>query len=333
MANREPFQYDSRPHGRQIRLLFAEPRGDHGQDSSLLSVRLVEANLDTAVFDALSYVWGDQANHVYITCNGKGHHVGQNLHAARMEYRRRGQFGQGLWADAICINQGDDREKTDQVRMMRDVYSAASRTIIWLGPVEAGDVEAIQLAELAYKKCPEHLRYEEDGTWRLLSLFHGSDRGLPGAKVGSDICPTWRSLFKILLHPWFSRIWIVQELLLSRNPQMWRGGETISTAALLWMANQVGEHAELQEAIYLSEGSISKFNARNIAWCHRRFHKDKLDPLWVNMSRTMDMEAKLILDRFFALAGISEGLPEDFVNYTKTLEEVGGSGWSHDPVR
>lgn len=39
--------------------------------------------------------------------------------------------------------------------MMRDIYGAASRTIIWLDTLEAGDVEAIQLVEFDYKKCLE----------------------------------------------------------------------------------------------------------------------------------------------------------------------------------
>ncbi|KAK3936849.1 heterokaryon incompatibility protein-domain-containing protein [Diplogelasinospora grovesii] len=321
-CNEDSFQYNSTLHGRQIRLLFVEPHDYHGPDSSLLRVKLVEENLDTAVFDALSYVWGDQANKVYINCDGKSHNIGQNLHAALIEYRRRGQPGRGLWADAICINQGDRREKTEQVRMMRDIYSAADRTIIWLGPLEAGDIEAIQLAELAYKKCPEDLRYEEEGTRHDLPLFNCSDRGLPEVFRGHDIHPTWRSLFKILLHPWFSRIWIVQELLLSRNPQMWRGGESISAAALLWMANQVGGCMDLKAAMQLFDQNTSTFYAQNIALCHYRFHKDSLNPLWVNMSTTMGMEATEILDRFFALAGISEGLPVGFINYTRTLEEL-----------
>jgi len=320
--NEDSFRYNSPLHSRQIRLLFIEPHDYHGPDSSLLRVKLVEENLDTAVFDALSYVWGDQANKVYIICNGKGHNIGQNLHAALIEYRNRGQPGRGLWADAICINQRDVKEKTNQVQMMGDIYSAASGTIIWLGPLEVGDVEAIRLAELAYMKCPEDLRYEQEGTRHDLPLFNCSDQGLPEVFRGYTIHPTWTNLFKILLHPWFSRVWIVQELLLSRNPQMWRGGSSISAAALLWMANQVGGHLELKAAKQLSYPKIYTFYAQNIALCHYQFQKGGLNPLWVNMSTTMGMEATEILDRFFALAGISEGLPVDFINYTRTLEEV-----------
>jgi len=90
--------------------------------------------------------------------------------------------------------------------MMEDIYDAVSRTIIWLGPLEVGDDEAIRLAELAYKKYPEDLRYEQEGTRHDLPLFNCTDRGLPDVFRGYAIDPTWRNIFKIPLHPWFSRI-------------------------------------------------------------------------------------------------------------------------------
>ncbi|KAF4452107.1 hypothetical protein F53441_5040 [Fusarium austroafricanum] len=38
-----------------------------------------------------------------------------------------------LWVDAICINQSDISERTHQVGIMRDIYSAANRVLIYLG--------------------------------------------------------------------------------------------------------------------------------------------------------------------------------------------------------
>jgi hypothetical protein len=36
--------------------------------------------------------------------------------------------------DAICINQNDNSERAQQVRQIKDIYQAASRTLVWLGP-------------------------------------------------------------------------------------------------------------------------------------------------------------------------------------------------------
>ncbi|KAH7224386.1 uncharacterized protein BKA55DRAFT_545969 [Fusarium redolens] len=43
-----------------------------------------------------------------------------------------------LWVDAICINQSDVSERTHQVGMMREIYSTASRVLIYLGIGDAG---------------------------------------------------------------------------------------------------------------------------------------------------------------------------------------------------
>lgn len=38
-----------------------------------------------------------------------------------------------LWIDSLCINQKDSDEKTQQVRLMGDIYCHASEVVIWLG--------------------------------------------------------------------------------------------------------------------------------------------------------------------------------------------------------
>lgn len=39
-----------------------------------------------------------------------------------------------MWIDAICIDQDDIAHKGHQVSMMGEIYSHASRVIVWLGP-------------------------------------------------------------------------------------------------------------------------------------------------------------------------------------------------------
>ena len=38
-----------------------------------------------------------------------------------------------LWIDAICINQSDDVEKSQQVQLMRGIYATADHVLIWTG--------------------------------------------------------------------------------------------------------------------------------------------------------------------------------------------------------
>lgn len=58
--------------------------------------------------------------------------VGYNLGSALHHLRREEPLV--LWADAVCIDQQNEEEKTDQVQLMFDIYKRSVETIIWLGP-------------------------------------------------------------------------------------------------------------------------------------------------------------------------------------------------------
>ncbi|KAF1829096.1 hypothetical protein BDW02DRAFT_510766, partial [Decorospora gaudefroyi] len=75
-------------------------------------------------FDALSYVWGSQAESFPFTLNGCISHVHHNLHTALPYLVRRGdaRLVRPIWIDAICINQTDKKEKMVQIRLMNKVY-------------------------------------------------------------------------------------------------------------------------------------------------------------------------------------------------------------------
>ncbi|KAL9079714.1 MAG: hypothetical protein Q9157_001440, partial [Trypethelium eluteriae] len=61
-----------------------------------------------------------------------------NLHSALHTFRRTNSIVT-LWVDFLCINQQDIEERSQQVRMMRAIFSHSSEVLIWLGPNRAGD--------------------------------------------------------------------------------------------------------------------------------------------------------------------------------------------------
>ncbi|KAH6716038.1 heterokaryon incompatibility protein-domain-containing protein, partial [Leptodontidium sp. MPI-SDFR-AT-0119] len=102
--------------------------------AAALKCRLIHVFLaDNPPYQALRYCWGDNSNPVTIQCDTGTILVTQNLYAALLRLRKKQQH-RTLWVDAICINQGDDSERIHQVRQMKDIYQAASRTLVWLGP-------------------------------------------------------------------------------------------------------------------------------------------------------------------------------------------------------
>jgi hypothetical protein len=85
-------------------------------------------------FDALSYFWGDPELSCRIVCSGLEIGITQNLFFALSRLRDKAKSNAAkFWIDAICINQGDNIERSDQVTMMQRIYSQAVTVVIWLG--------------------------------------------------------------------------------------------------------------------------------------------------------------------------------------------------------
>lgn len=84
-------------------------------------------------FFALSYVWGNPARTHEMIIDGKKHGVTENLYNALRILQRDAMGDFKVWADAICINQNDLAERSDQVFLMREIYRSAAQVSIWLG--------------------------------------------------------------------------------------------------------------------------------------------------------------------------------------------------------
>ncbi|KAE9371929.1 heterokaryon incompatibility, partial [Stipitochalara longipes BDJ] len=85
------------------------------------------------LFFALSYVWGDPTKSHEISIDGKRLAITKNLYLALRSMQSSITGTLHVWADAICINQEDDTEKSIQIQVMREIYYSASEVRIWLG--------------------------------------------------------------------------------------------------------------------------------------------------------------------------------------------------------
>ncbi|KAF1995138.1 HET-domain-containing protein, partial [Amniculicola lignicola CBS 123094] len=132
----EPFSYqpiDSANH--QVRLLRILPeaeREERGRPKPI-QCEIFHAHLHPQTrFTALSYTWGPPGE-LPVSINRYVFHVGENLHGALAWLRGHRQPNRYLWIDAICINQRDTAEKSQQVAMMGQIYTSAEDVLIWLG--------------------------------------------------------------------------------------------------------------------------------------------------------------------------------------------------------
>jgi hypothetical protein len=118
----------------EIRLVILHPSATESEE-----VRCDLQTLDIAEaydYDALSYAWGDASITGSIVLSGHPFTVTANLsHALRSLRHQTNNPSQTrlLWIDAICINQTDDEERSEQVQRMCSIYKSASGVLVWLG--------------------------------------------------------------------------------------------------------------------------------------------------------------------------------------------------------
>ena len=150
---RNTFTYSPLSGETSIRILTLAPgvRGDP------LVARLGNEELGDleAPYEAISYVWGTGTRCSELRCHdGYGcHHdkgfgsgddgsssilpLTQSIDDA-LERLRLPDRPRRLWADQICINQADVAERSQQVRLMNEIYRGAARVLVWLGRDEEG---------------------------------------------------------------------------------------------------------------------------------------------------------------------------------------------------
>ena len=95
----------------------------------------------------LSYCWGSTNDWEHILVDGKLLPIRRSLHEFLVELRLLDR-PRTVWADAVCINQGDVVERNAQVALMRDIYFAAQTVLVWLGPHDAGSPQLFQSFKL-----------------------------------------------------------------------------------------------------------------------------------------------------------------------------------------
>jgi hypothetical protein len=89
---------------------------------------------DRPKFAALSYVWGDPTTTEDIAINGHTLPITKNLAGAlrnvlpswKVNFPEEDPKSVRLWADAVSVNQQDLQERSQQVQLMRSIYSSAA---------------------------------------------------------------------------------------------------------------------------------------------------------------------------------------------------------------
>ncbi|KAH8805816.1 heterokaryon incompatibility protein-domain-containing protein, partial [Xylogone sp. PMI_703] len=287
-----------------IRLLRLFPNEDK---SALLQCQLFDYSLQgsdtrTHPYDALSYVWGGSEKPEAIYISEYTLPVTANLHEALLRLRHH-SIERIIWVDAICIDQGNDREKEQQIQIMAKIYAQANRVVVLLG--EAADDSSLVLETIrsvGYKK----------------SIDYSGDQKIR------------KSILALLQRPWFRRIWVLQEVAAARYVLVVCGPTEVDGYAFCLGLNSLTkfykEHADMQilahpitslinEAIFRPSYGSSNSGRVSLDIC----------PLGELIDRYHTHEATRHHDKLYALLGMcSDNISEPLLspNYRNSWKDV-----------
>ncbi|KPM40564.1 hypothetical protein AK830_g5999 [Neonectria ditissima] len=354
-----PYRYSALS-GDDFRIIHVHPREQ--SESLFVSLEVVKAGCSR--FGAVSYAWGrnERIHRIYAgdsivveTTDTDGEAntrvstnvppsgylmITDNLRKVLLSIRREDVFV-ALWVDSLCINQDHVAEKTNQVKNMKTFYACAFQTVICLTdfdemmPIAFKSIEALAAME----------KWETDKLPRRLSdaVPLSSDDAVSLGMLGRSETVSynpWEVFMDFLELPWFHRVWIIQEVVISERPiistshglMLW---ETLVSACRVVSRSKMHDidagrvHVNIPLELEEQRQSMRKvINARSIApvpedsdlvkdLCH------KMHLIQLQM-RSRGCHATDPRDHVFALLGIAKGhgghAPE--VDYSLSLAEV-----------
>lgn len=180
-----------------------------GHGSSAPCTIIATSLREAPPFYALSHSWGVEGRDVPLKVDGRWMYVTPSISGmiARLptintdaELDPQPAL---FWIDSICINQENIAERSQQVAIMEKIYSQSIRTLIWLGP----QVDSVAAAWPLISKIYETAELDDAVQWDKPTndLFK---------RPTFDFDP-WIQLWHLLHLSWFSRIWVIQEVVLS----------------------------------------------------------------------------------------------------------------------
>jgi hypothetical protein len=306
------YQYTPLRERGAIRIISLQPSPDvEAQvECSLDHTTLYDCDADTLNhYVALSYAWGDAQDTTAILVDGIKLDITVNLDSA-LRYVRDKSRPRKVWADAVCINQQDLEERAIQVQQMGEVYRTALRTIIYLGRA-TGD---------------------SDDVFDYVSQQHkNSFADVPLTASLSE--PRRLKVHDVISRPWFKRVWIFQELLLSRDPWLQCGEAKAPwdcfARYLLTRPDAMSDHQDLRQAdqTFLDmHASRTEFLKRDD--CEERDFAQIMMNLLNYMTKRRGFGVTDPLDMVYAHLGISghslhgEQKASIRIDYTRTIKQV-----------
>ncbi|KAJ2972432.1 hypothetical protein NUW58_g9186 [Xylaria curta] len=214
-----------------IRLLRFKDPGPLNLYMELQECRLTEVNKR---FIAISHRWGSLTKPLKI--NERAYVIPQGLmqllcqlQHEEASWKKIVPSFEGFWIDAICNNQDDSdqnkAEKENQLRLMSRIYQSAASSLVVLG--DGGYDNVLQVA----------MSYLGNGSARHLDLQLQTQSSNQLSTFNFPL--VLRSLEELFCLPYFSRVWILQEVILSESILVLYGSRIVEWKELQTLCSKI----------------------------------------------------------------------------------------------
>ncbi|KAH6875026.1 heterokaryon incompatibility protein-domain-containing protein, partial [Alternaria rosae] len=203
-AHEAPHQYQPINSSEDIRVLRLEPGAFAEPLIGSLVVRKIGDDgykEHLPAYDCVSYCWGPQEHFSSLDSDGRALRITVAVDEM-LRYLRDPKEPRCLWIDAICINQADNQEKSQQVRIMDRIYASAQEVRIWLGPATDAEIDAA---------FPSFSPKNTDFRTAFVILEERFQEYPVGGQT--PFSPLTDDFF---CRYWFTRRWVLQEVILAR---------------------------------------------------------------------------------------------------------------------
>ncbi|KAF1815964.1 hypothetical protein P152DRAFT_455687 [Eremomyces bilateralis CBS 781.70] len=347
------FKYEPLNQPAAFRLLLLEPGKDEDAITCKLQIHHLSASYplsmpkdSTPPFEAISYVWGSADLIHTIECNEKPLRITANLRQALLLLRcpSRPVF---VWADAICIDQSDLKERRVQVDLMERIYSRAKRVSVCLRVDDALSTQeqhalakylrALGPLKYARRKFSQRWAIPDERAVAVESSYSDTPptagRRSPGYSPGprqlrrkiiwnynqypqlderGDILPLSVKFFD---NPWFNRIWVIQEVSDSSKTRVGFGKEFVPFQNVLSLAAQVRRHP-----LYTLLAPKTK-GVQNVLSMASDLDISAHEPLLALLQATRDFKASDPRDKVYAVLHRPVKRPRTRHKYYSTLDQ------------
>lgn len=166
-------------------------------------------------FVALSYVWGSEIDKTPFILNGTEVRITKNLSIA-LRHLQQDIEQILLWIDALCIDQSNMVEKSEQVLRMRDIYAAAESVTVWLGPAADNSDLIMEFLDSTGKRLVAN--------GQAVTSFYNDPNSVNIVNKEVEMNPHLKEVFRqlqmktvvealaaLLARDWWYRAWVLQE--------------------------------------------------------------------------------------------------------------------------